>query len=476
MESTLDEFERLKADYRGSNNAKRREAVKNLVKLDTADAWELVIDALADPISQVADEAQIGIANLPGDKHGELFGKRGLGSKREIAALRVAEALGRMHVEFTDKQFGKGLAHKSSDVRRSTLWSLERLARRGIIQGASQEVLKQVTKIARKDKEEVVQAHALVTLAALNEAAAVEFVLDFWAAKSAVKRTAAMEIIDLVPARGRMALLRLAIDDPAFSVRLSAYDSARKLGHQAAMKFLVDALEKEPRPRCAWHIVNHLRSSTGMKYGLDPRPWRDWFANQPIEWKAGEGKPEGEVGEDGTTSLAGMRVISSHVTFLIDFSGSMWKETDGKTLKQLVDVEMRQALEGLKPEVMFNVQPYTDDSTLWGKKLKPASERNVKKAIAFFEGCTMRGKGDFWSAMQIAMKDQDVDTLMLLGDGAPSGGQRWNMTLMKRLFKHENRFRRIALDSLLVGANGFITGQWETISLESGGRCMSVDL
>ncbi len=470
------DFASLKSQLRDKDDRKRREAVKGLIELDTEEAWELVIDALADPVAQVADEAQIGLSELPEGLHKDLFGKRGLASKKEIVALRVAEVLGRMHVTFSDKEYAKALGHKDAEVRRSALWSLERLAKRGMLNSPSKDLLKQLNKLLRKDKQDAVQAQALVTIAALDESAVETLVLEFAFAKSPLIRAAAMELTRGLPAFGLIQVQTLVVNDPAFAVRLIAYESANAQGSLAAMRFLVEALGKEQRARCAWRIVDFLRGSTGMKYGLDPRPWSDWLSQQPEGWTAQEKKERQAAGEEGTTALVGMRVISSYLTFLIDFSGSMWKETAGVSLKQKVDVEMRKALEGLAPEVMFNVQPYATDSVLWEKKLTPASERNVKQAMDFFEGCKLTGKGDFWSAMQIAMLDPEVDTFMLLGDGAPTGGQRWNMELMKSLFAHENRFRRIALDALLMDCSGFLTSQWEVMCEQSGGRCMSVEI
>jgi hypothetical protein len=437
-----DSLGKLKTQLTDTDTRKRREAVQGLIELGSETAWSLVIDSLADPVGQVADEAQLGLVALPEGLHKELLGKRGLLSKRELVAVRVAELLGRLPAAFPEKAYLKALGGKDADVRRSVLWSIERLAKNGLLDSGATELLKKIGKLARKDKAPAVRAHALLTLAELDAKLGAAAAEQQMGNKAPEVRVAVMCLAGLVDAFLQPIYLGRGAADSNLSVRLQAYETGAELGTKNSLGVLVEALASEPRASAAWRIVDLLRSKTGMKYGRDVRPWRDWFKAQASDWKPVNEKSEGEVGDSGTAALVGMRVISSHVSFLVDFSGSMWQEQDGVSRKQWADAEMRKALEGLSPEVMFNVHPYATVSKPWKDKLMPAKRSNVKAATGFFDSCTLQGKGDFWSAMQLALQDPDVDTLMMLGDGAPSGGSRWNVELMKELFAHENRFRK----------------------------------
>ncbi len=109
------------------------------------------------------------------------------------------------------------------------------------------------------------------------------------------------------------------------------------------------------------------------------------------------------------------------------------------------------------------------------KQPVPATEKNVVKALDFFEGCKASGKGNAWGAFELAFAQDDVDTILVLTDGAPSGGTRWNLGLMADLLAEKNRFKRIAIDALLVDARG-LERYWKRISEESGGRILAIEL
>ena len=176
-------------------------------------------------------------------------------------------------------------------------------------------------------------------------------------------------------------------------------------------------------------------------------------------------------------SFAGLPIRSERVCFLIDLSGSIWqKRADGRTRKELVDEELRKALEALPESTRFNVIPYTAIPAPWQKTLVPAERKNVAKALEWFVARKDTGTGDLWGALQVALADPDVDTLVVLSDGAPSGGRRWNLGLMKQLFAEQNRFRRVELDAVLADASGRLVREWDEMCAQSGGRTIEIEL
>ncbi len=151
-------------------------------------------------------------------------------------------------------------------------------------------------------------------------------------------------------------------------------------------------------------------------------------------------------------------------------------EKDGKTRKAAAERELDKALRALAPSVAFNVIPYTAAPIPWQERLAPASAKNVAAALAFFEKRADRGPGNFWDAMELALADPDVDSLVMLGDGAPTGGTRWNVELMRRLFAEENRFRLVSLSAVLVECPKGLTRTWTAWCEETGGRVLSTEL
>jgi hypothetical protein len=125
---------------------------------------------------------------------------------------------------------------------------------------------------------------------------------------------------------------------------------------------------------------------------------------------------------------------------------------------------------------MFNVIPYTDVPIPWEKTLQPATPQNVAKALKFFTGCKASGKGNFWDAAQLALESPDVDTILVLTDGAPTGGHRWNVDLMHELYVERNRFRHVALDAVIVDAKKGMQERWRKFCEATGGRMLAVEL
>jgi hypothetical protein len=155
----------------------------------------------------------------------------------------------------------------------------------------------------------------------------------------------------------------------------------------------------------------------------------------------------------------------------------VWEEgKKGKTKKQVIDEELTKALESLPDGTQFNLVPYTDDPIPWQKQLVAADKKNVAKAIDFFVSCRENGKGNFWDALSLALADPAVDSVVVLTDGAPTGGRRWNMELMKELFAERNRFRRVELDAILVSPREPLRKPWTEMCASSGGRVVEFEL
>ncbi|MAF64388.1 MAG: hypothetical protein CMJ84_01840 [Planctomycetes bacterium] len=474
-----DDLDALEKGLRSENARERQEAVRGLAEEGSSEAWELVLETLTDPEPRVADEAQIRLEGIRERRDlEELFGKRGLKARKGIAAERAAEAIGRIPLKFEEQRLGRLLGHRDPAVRAAFLWSLERLAEAGRIEFEGEGDLgKALAKLCSKDKDPHVRACALTALAAISGPKAGTVAPRLLLDDDAAVRCAVASIWTYVPTEAVNGdVLGLLALDPSAAVRLQVAEEYGRMASSRGARGLARMLEREEQLRVSWRIVEHLQGLSGLKYGLDGRPWRDWAASLEGDWEPAE-EGEERTYEDMTSAFAGMQVLSGRLAVLIDMSGSMWEEVDGgRTRKQAADAEVRRLLESLPGETLFNLIPYSATPKPWEDELVLASPRNVKKAVEAFEGSTLRGTGNFWDAYWKALEDPLVDTVMVLTDGAPTGGERWNLSLMKSLLPQRNRYRKVVLDAILFDSNGFLESQWTQMCAATGGRCSTVDL
>jgi hypothetical protein len=383
------------------------------------------------------------------------------------------------------------LEDKIPEVRRMAAWSLERLGRNNKL-GKTTPSAALVERL-KEEKDPGVRAAAWMAVGpslkldpdsiklseGLTRNGIAQFVeLALQQKEFEIRSAGVLAARELEPARG-LSLVKQVSGDASEGVRLNAIEFFASAKSKPGALALIDMLDAEEELRARWRIVDLLRGISGLAHRLDPRPWRDWANALPDDWH-GEAKAATAPKDDGaqtTASFAGLPILSEHVCFVIDLSGSMWqKNKDGKTRKQVVDAELRKALESLPPSTEFNVIPYTSTPIPWSEHLAPADKKNVAKALDFFEGRKDNGTGNFWDAWMLALEDPNVDTVVMLSDGAPTGGHRWNLDLMRDLMAEHNRFRRVALDAVLADAKGALVAKWQAMCDDSGGRLVQIDL
>jgi hypothetical protein len=476
-----DELAQLEKKLHSPDERERRSAVQDLAKIDSKEAVSHVVDALADVSPQVADEAEVQLAKIVKSPEliAELCGKRGLLAKDPWVATHAAGVLGSLSgVTVPAAALLPGLSAKSSDTKRVLCNAIEKL-------GASA----QLTDPMKLSSE----MHALRGKDDAETAAAALLALKY---VSDEKSGRAIDWArDNDPPPVVCAILRLVADDQDDKskkyVAACAKHADRSVRAQVALnlaakpsadglKILVAMLEGEKNARLAWSIDGELEFLSGLSGGGKASFWRDWVDHLGPEWKPVSGDPKKAHTPSGDTAvaqLAGMPIVSSQIAILVDFSGSTWeKREDGKTRKDQLDVELKKALESLPPSTLFNVIPYTATPIPWEKQLVAATPANVQRALKFFTGCKASGKGNFWDAAQLALEDPNVDTILVLTDGAPTGGHRWNIDLMHERYVERDRCRHVALDALIVDAKKGLEERWRKFCEATGGRMQAVAL
>jgi hypothetical protein len=464
----------------------RRKAVQDLGRIASLQAFALLMTkGLEDREPMVADEAQLQLAGVSAANVATLaFGRHVLGHRDALVRLRIAEALGRMSAPTDAASWSEALKEKDPRAARAFVESLESNAAAGRVTGQLEPLVKSLARKARRDPDVWTRGAALLALARLDPSEARELADELGAAKEPALRAASFESWMLLDPGAASTHAAAVLDDGHAPLRARAVQALVDDGSRAAVSELVGRLEREERLRVRSAIVAGLRGLSGLRHGFDVRPWREWVETLPDDFQPPDASERDASGtgaanddEGGrTTTLLGHAVRSDRVTFLIDMSGSMWTEEAGRTRKQRVEVELRKALEALPPSARFNVVPYADQPDPLEKTLVDASPANVARALTSFERSTLRGKGDVWGALTLALVDPGVDTVVVLTDGAPSGGERWNVELMRHLHARENRLRNVAVDAVLFGAPKALVQHWRELTAASGGHVTVVEL
>ena len=472
--------------------AVRRRAVAGLAELPlerarAREAWGLVVGALADPKGEVADEAQWQLAKVEDARLVKaLLGGDGLRSKDPLVRLRVAESFGRAAHGADGAALAGVASPRDPELAETLLWSIERLARAGRLGGDLGRCTRDVVGLARGRGAPRVQAQAIATLVTLDPSELLALTPQLAKSKEHQVRVALLDAwakldggpgLDGDPGRAeRRALAERWVMDAHPAVRLAALEAIAAGRDRRALERLVERLEVEERFRLRVACVEHLQALSGRKSKLDPRPWRLWIASLPEDWTSRDrAAPSGALGD--TVSFAGLPLLSDRVSFLVDFSGSLWYEREGRPPRKLqVDALLRAALPRLEETTRFNVIPYTREPHPWREALVPATERNVRAALADFEACTENGSGNVFDAIQLALRDPDVDRLVVLTDGAPTGGARWKLDLMVPLLIQATRFDRVAIDAIVVDARPGLRKRWFQLAEATGGKGLAIEL
>ncbi len=480
----------------------RKRAVKQLAAIGSPAAWRALFVALGDPESEVGDAAQQIVARIAdAGVAAQLAGRAGLAHRELPIRLRAAEALGRMKCALDVALLLAALDDSVPEVAHLALWSVERLAHSRQLCGDLERGAVQIEHACRSHRDGLVRASALLARAALfakdsreEQALALE---DFRHLLERCRedrdprvRCAVAICARELPEEIAFPLTRPFGADPNVSVRLALIETLESSACRASATALIAALETEPLERARGEIVAALQRLSGFKYRGDPRPWRDWLRDLPADWRAtllpprpSPDQASGQVAKaasDSQTSaratFVGLPLVSQRICFVIDFSGSMWTPMpDGRLPKELVDARLRATLESLPSRTEFNIVPFTNEILPWRPKLVPANPANVRAAIADFEKCQARGRGNFFDAAIFALDDPEVDTLVTLTDGVPTGGFHSDLELVVALLIERNRFRRVAFDTVLVDAPAASERRFRQLSQGSGGRVVATE-
>ena len=281
-----------------------------------------------------------------------------------------------------------------------------------------------------------------------------------------------------------------AIQHEDWRIASRALSVAHCLPHIAVFPSLIRGLEvwierggDEERQvrRVQGEILAEFHRRSGRSLGLYPERWKKiWEANQRGDVKF---SGEGEAGERITQAgFFGLRPETDRVMFVLDRSGSM-DTSFGKTSRQSCLEEaadqMANFLAQLGPKTQFGVVAFSDKTQSWHKKLRVASEANVKKARGWVLGGGDRAGTQLRAGVLRALcidkrgkqdlKSLEADTIIILCDGATAEGPWWVSPLMRRIGDES----RVVFHAVQIGKFG--DGTLEALCAATGGSYVQVE-
>ncbi len=309
--------------------------------------------------------------------------------------------------------------------------------------------------------------------------------------------------------------------DKDWGAQLLAVRIVEERDMRRAVPHLINALAFTS-PRVGEAIGGLLQSFTGENFDPYADVWAKWWEANAEKFAADTSvKGERSEREFSDIHFYGLPVKSDRILFIIDTSDSMklktknenpaekWKEPAPVTPKDgdkpappppppeeilsgpKIDVakhELKKALKKLPETAKFNMIAFDSTIKVWRDSMMDASPKNVDDALKWVR--TLKPKGSTYidgalrtafrmaglGAVDQAYEDVNIDTIVLLSDGAPtdSGAPGKQATLMddEIILQHVrewNRYKRVVIHTVGVDMLPYIEFL-KKLAAENGGK------
>ena len=258
----------------------------------------------------------------------------------------------------------------------------------------------------------------------------------------------------------------------SWPVVLAAIEALSRLRPRAAFEPLVEVVAAQtPGSRLSKKANEALFLLTGMELPEDADQWRSWLASH-MDFAVPAEPPVHPPAAGRTVSkLYGLVIESTRIVYVIDRSGSMQlPDTTGERVRtrwETLEEQLLRHVQSLpKKGARFNVIVFSDTADAFRPHSVDATDDARAAVKKFVEGISPHGETNVWSGLALALEEENVDTIVLLTDGAPTAGEFTRPEDIRRELVLRNRFRRIAIDTISVGQDSNFL---RDIARENGG-------
>jgi hypothetical protein len=441
---------------------------------------------------------------------------RGAGVPKDAATVRELLDLCGREGDLVRETAIVGLARTKDPAAREALWAHGAVHADSKVRASALRVIRLVKAVEAKtavraalaDPVWYVRAEALLAAAAIRDFDSQAAMREALVASEPKLRIAACDAVRTLGAEANattLAAVRGSVEHDAWQVRVAAADALAAAGPAATME-AVDAMVSRlstETARVADAFRDALIAITGEDLGSRPANWLEWWKRERPRAAERGGflpptkppKKDGRYAEDPPPTYHGVELWSARIGFVLDVS----KSTDrafqppeelaprllgGKptgTIQTACQGEIAATLRSLDSRTQIAMWVFSDAVLKWNAgALVPATPGNVDSAIGFVRGRSPAGETNFHAALRAALGYDETDpwatrlpggpdTVTFLTDGSPTVGEITEPEVVLNWATELNRYARVKLHTVAMGALGVDEPLLERLATRNGG-------
>jgi HEAT repeat protein len=290
--------------------------------------------------------------------------------------------------------------------------------------------------------------------------------------RDAEVRTVGLSLLLELGADSALVQAQQSLGDKSWELRSIAYRYLARFRDTGSIPLLIARVDRE-EGRLAAELAQTLFVHTGTRC-WKRKDWESWWAEHrtgftlphPDTVRGGSG-----AGGGGGTAVSyyDIPLVSSHVAFLIDRSGSMRAPigTDRKfTRLDAAKEQLTRVLEVLPKTTQCNLIIYDHQVQRVWDELRSIDDRNREELLDRAKKIGVGGGTNIFDALERAFEDPSVDTIYLLTDGEPSAGRIVAPDDILDEVRRWNRQRQIVIHCIGLGIDSRLLKE---LAAQSGG-------
>lgn len=287
----------------------------------------------------------------------------------------------------------------------------------------------------------------------LDDATVQKKMLSLLGSQNLEIRIKSAEVLSALGVREAIPQLKKYLGSKKLFLRIAAIKALGSLGGKEVVPELIERLRRE-KGRAAWEIARSLRKATGRDFAVNQKQWEEWWEKNaevftpPSVWEGlwlSEGEGESRYG------FYGLSIDSHNIMYVLDVSGSM---NDGFRIKALRE-ELTRALKGLTGTHFINMIFFSSTVTKWKDELVPLEGgRQDNKTSALLRARYLYAEGgtNLYGALDAALDDPEVDSVVLLSDGDPTVGKIIDKRAILAAVLKKNRITQATIHVVAIGS------------------------